>query len=60
MWTKFSCILKWAAPIVIMIVAVIQLANIPFPKWAAIVLLSVSAILYTTVLLTERKKKSEQ
>lgn len=60
MWNKFVCAIKWAAPMVIMIVAVIQLADIPFPKWAAALLLIVSAILYTITLFAEKKKKSAE
>lgn len=60
MRNRYVCAIKWAAPMVIMIVAVIQLADIPFPKWAAAILLIVSAILYTIALLAERKKKSAE
>lgn len=59
MWNRFLGILRWAVPIVIMVIAVIQLVDIPFPKWAVLLLLISSAILYTFVLIADKKKKAE-
>ncbi len=52
---KYVSVMKWVAPIATMTLALIQLANIPFPKWLGILLLIVTAILHTVAILIERK-----
>ena len=52
---KYISVIKWAAPIVIIALALIQLASIPFPNWLKILLLIATAILYTVALFIERK-----
>lgn len=60
MHKKYVCIIKWAAPIMTMIFGIIQLADVPFPKWASISLLIIIAILYAIALYVERKNKQEK
>ncbi|WHH58330.1 hypothetical protein [Petroclostridium sp. X23] len=52
---KYVSVMKWVAPIVTMALALIQLANIPFPNWLGVLLLIITAILYTVAFLIERK-----
>jgi len=54
---KFVLFMKKALPIVVITLAVVQLADIPFPKWLAFSLLILTGILYTVALIVEKMSR---